>query len=633
MSSRTIQQAAAVLAIALAAATATPAAAAGPVSPGSGPTSGGTVVSAPLPPLGHPVLTVADGVGMFSRSLAVGSDGKAYSWGEVEAGGLGDVDASTASGVPLVVGLPPGVSVAAASSGSGHAALLTADGQVYTWGSGGRGELGTGTTTASTAAARVPAPPGVTFTAVSAGDGFTLAEGTDGHVYGWGANDFGQLGDGTLVDRTAPVRVQSPAGVTLGLVDAGYRHAVALGSDGRAYGWGGSGTGELGTAVPTGSRTTAPTALDEPAGARFTAIDAGHGYTVATGSDGHTYAWGENGAGMLGRGTTTPTFQPNPEPVRVLAPAGVTFTRTSLSSLHVVATGSDGHLYAWGGVGETDGALPLGTGGQVGSATPARVALPTGTAAVTALAVGETHSLATTADGNTWAWGRGAALGTGAVDRAPVPVPLWPTIEVTEVAFGGVPGTGLTQDASGWTVTAPPGCGTTDVTVTYAELGTSTQTLTDAFTYGSAPTVTRHPADVVLDPGVDEVTLEAAADGDARPAVQWQQSRDGGPWSDLPGATDPTLTTRLTGDTDLRAVFTSCAGTATTGTASVVLTPAADEVPAPSAAADPLDDAPAADRLARTGAPAVATALLAAVLVGAGSLLVTRRARPGREVD
>ena len=58
-----------------------------------------------------------------------------------------------------------------------------------------------------------PAARGIRFSQVSAGDDHSLALGSDGNVYSWGANKYGQLGDGTTTDRLTPVQIPKPTGV------------------------------------------------------------------------------------------------------------------------------------------------------------------------------------------------------------------------------------------------------------------------------------------------------------------------------------------------------------------------------------------------------------------------------------
>ncbi|MEG0298786.1 MAG: hypothetical protein RR609_04300, partial [Aurantimicrobium sp.] len=80
--------------------------------------------------------------------------------------------------------------------------------------------------------------PAVTFTSISVGYSHSLALGSNGKTYAWGANFSGQLGDGTNTNRNVPVLVQAPAGVTFTSISVGYSHSLALGSNGKTYAWG-----------------------------------------------------------------------------------------------------------------------------------------------------------------------------------------------------------------------------------------------------------------------------------------------------------------------------------------------------------------------------------------------------------
>jgi len=95
--------------------------------------------------------------------------------------------------------------------------------------------------------------------AIAAGGQFSLALTHAGNVWAWGANDRGQLGDNSLVDRLAPVPVRAPQG--LGLVQmkaiaAGSAHALALHADGRVWSWGWNSKGQLGDGT-TADRSSA----------------------------------------------------------------------------------------------------------------------------------------------------------------------------------------------------------------------------------------------------------------------------------------------------------------------------------------------------------------------------------------
>ena len=89
----------------------------------------------------------------------------------------------------------------------------------------------------------------VRFQSLAAGRFHTVGIGTDGRAHAWGGNVFGQLGDGSMVSQVSPVEVARgavPVGVAFSSVAAGWIHSVARGSDGKAYAWGGSMSGQLG---------------------------------------------------------------------------------------------------------------------------------------------------------------------------------------------------------------------------------------------------------------------------------------------------------------------------------------------------------------------------------------------------
>jgi alpha-tubulin suppressor-like RCC1 family protein len=187
--------------------------------------------------------------------------------------------------------------------------------------------------------------------------------------FGWGVNGSGQLGDGTTTDRLVPVAADVSgvlAGKTITALSAYGESVLALGSDGKAYGWGANGTGQLGDGTTTHRLT--PVALDMSgvlSGTTVTAIEAGLVGGLAIGSDGRAYAWGDNSYGQLGDGTTTRRTRPVAvDDSGVLS--GKTIT-TVAAGMHSLALSADGELFAWGynvsgGVGDgttVDRAVPV----------------------------------------------------------------------------------------------------------------------------------------------------------------------------------------------------------------------------------------------------------------------------------
>jgi len=141
-----------------------------------------------------------------NHSLAIQEDGSLWVWGSNEFGKFGD---GTYSGFYEFFPHPIKVMdyVAAVSAGRYHTVAILTDGSVWAWGSNNHGELGIGMEAIFWTFEPMPTKVMDNAVSVAAGTGFTLALNTDGGVFGWGFNEFGQLGDGTSEDRTTPVNI------------------------------------------------------------------------------------------------------------------------------------------------------------------------------------------------------------------------------------------------------------------------------------------------------------------------------------------------------------------------------------------------------------------------------------------
>jgi alpha-tubulin suppressor-like RCC1 family protein len=322
-------------------------------------------------------------------SMALTSDGRLFAWGDNSAGQLGTGTLGGSSRLPKQVTMPDAAAVVAIAAGTRHALAVTALGHVYGWGQNNHGETGTGTvSTAVATPTLVPMPAGVTPVAVAGGEGYSLALTSAGSVLAWGLNGHGQLGNGTT-DKTlialTPVFVTLPADTTVTAIGAG-DHSVALTATGQVLCWGDNGGGQLGNGLIDANGSPLPVEVVMPAGTSATAIADNTGKSFAALQDGRVLAWGLDSDGQLGDGATV---RVRATPVFVALPAGTDVVGLAAGGLDGFAVTAAGAIFAWG----SDAGGRLGDGPALSSSTPVPVALPAGMTAA-AVAAGGPHALA-----------------------------------------------------------------------------------------------------------------------------------------------------------------------------------------------------------------------------------------------
>ncbi|TDC71644.1 chromosome condensation regulator RCC1 [Actinomadura sp. GC306] len=332
------------------------------------------------------------------HSLAItGAAGEVVAWGANDRGQLGDGTTRDRSG-PVHVRAPGGgrlSGVVAISANNDFSMALRRDGTVVTWGQGSSGQRGIGERTAPRLPTTVLAPDGsgpLTGITAIAADGHTeLALRGDGQVLAWGANDYGNLGDGTREDRSLPVPVRGLDGEghltgVVRIAVAG-QHGLALLRDGRVASWGHNDLGQLGDGarrdrlVPglvRGVRGKGD--LDG-----VTAIAAAEKHNYALRGNGTIVAWGNNTAGQLGDGTVELRTEPVPVVGRSnddkrLRRAAHVFAGEAYGA----AILADGTPLTWG----AGGSGQLGSGKRAPRSRPGPVAAAAGTAPGKALSVG-----------------------------------------------------------------------------------------------------------------------------------------------------------------------------------------------------------------------------------------------------
>ncbi|MBI4970897.1 MAG: DUF2341 domain-containing protein [Candidatus Omnitrophica bacterium] len=317
------------------------------------------------------------------------------------------------------------------AAGDYHTVALKTDGTVWAWGLNSYGQLGDGTTTNSS----IPVQSQITgiVTRIAAGNSHTVALKTDGTVWAWGYNVYGQLGDGTTTDSSVPVQSQTTG--IMSEITAGYYHTVALKNDGTVWAWGLNRFGQLGD----GTTTDSSVPVQSQTSGIMSEIAAGSSHTVALKNDGTVWAWGGNWYGQLGNGTT------NNSSVPVQSQITGVVSGIAADTIHTVALKTDGTVWAWGygGYGE------LGDGTTNSSSIPVQSQI-TGVSRITA---GDYHTVALKSDGTVWAWGYNGygQLGDVTTTDSSVPVQSQTTGVVTRIAAGSAHTVALKTDGTVWT--------------------------------------------------------------------------------------------------------------------------------------------------------------------------------------
>jgi alpha-tubulin suppressor-like RCC1 family protein len=196
-----------------------------------------------------PLSDVTLATGAKTHSL-FDSGGKVFACGSGEAGVLGDGSTANSSRPVPVTGLPTTARVTAlTSSWEGSGALLS-NGAYYDWGYNAAGQLGDGSTDNSDVPVHVKLPAAVGQVSQGgsgAANGQTVAILANGSVWAWGNGTKGQLGDGGRASSDVPVPVHVPVGVTFAKVNSGGYSCYAIDRSGRLWAWGGNQNGQLGT--------------------------------------------------------------------------------------------------------------------------------------------------------------------------------------------------------------------------------------------------------------------------------------------------------------------------------------------------------------------------------------------------
>ncbi|MBL8784264.1 MAG: hypothetical protein JNJ59_05125, partial [Deltaproteobacteria bacterium] len=341
-----------------------------------------------------------------SATCALKSNGSLWCWGLNTNGVLGQGNTSQQTS-PVQVG--NATSWSDVALGQNHACATRTDGTLWCWGLNSSSQLGDNTTAQKTSPVQIGAAIG-SWARAAAGTAFSCGVLTNGSLYCWGSNAYGQLGDGSTTNRAVPTRVGTLT--TWARLGLGPEQACASRGDGTLYCWGWDVSGGVGVGG------TANVLRPMKVNGVFQSLAASFfQHTCATKSDGTAWCWGYNTSySALGDGTTTN----RPRPVLV-AGGATNWTDVPIHNgyHHSCALRADGSLYCWG-------RSYLGALGNGSTATQSSPIVVTGGNVWAKATLGQYFTCGIRTNGTSWCWGRNTygQLGTGSTSTSSNASPL-----------------------------------------------------------------------------------------------------------------------------------------------------------------------------------------------------------------
>ncbi|KAG6657278.1 ultraviolet-B receptor UVR8-like [Carya illinoinensis] len=287
----------------------------------------------------HEIVSVtcgADHTTAYSRSLL-----EVYSWGWGDFGRLGHGNSSDLF-TPQPIKALNGLRIKQIACGDSHCLAVTMEGEVQSWGRNQNGQLGLGTTEDSLVPQKIQAFQEVSIKMVAAGAEHTAAVTEDGELYGWGWGRYGNLGLGDRSDRLVPEKVSAIDGEKMIMVACGWRHTISVSSSGGLYTYGWSKYGQLGHG--DFEDHLVPHKLEALHDTNISQISGGWRHTMALTSDGKLYGWGWNKFGQVGVGDNVDHCSP----VQVKFPLEQKVIQITCGWRHTLAVTERQNVFSWG---------------------------------------------------------------------------------------------------------------------------------------------------------------------------------------------------------------------------------------------------------------------------------------------
>lgn len=375
------------------------------------------------------------------HSVSLSSDSKLYTWGNNNFGQLGINQGPALTPYktsPIQVGTDNDWS--AIATGGNHTIALKSNGSLWAWGRNDYGQLGINQDPALTPYIISPAQVGTDndWVAIATGGDLTVALKSGGTLWTWGRNDYGQLGINQ--DPALTPYIVSPAQVGTDIdwtsIATGGYHTIALKSNGSLWAWGFNFHGQLGD----------NTNIDKWFPVRethndidWTSITAGGYHTLALKSNGSLWAWGMNWNGQLGDNTIVNKSSPT----RIND--DIDWTSVAAGAFHSMAIKSNGSLWSWG----LNSSGQLGDNSKVTRLSPVNIGIDLDWALISP---GGDYSSAIKSDGGLWSWGSNiyGQLGVGSEAEGLIPTAINnPPIVNAGGTYSTVEGVAIVLDGTG----------------------------------------------------------------------------------------------------------------------------------------------------------------------------------------
>lgn len=345
------------------------------------------------------------------HSCAIREEGTLWCWGDNSNSQLGNI-ITTEFTLPSQVGIDNDWYRVEASNQftCGIKTIATEnEGEIVCWGLNNNYQLGTGDTTTRVLATPISAinTPNTSWKQLTSGSEHSCAlKSTNGAIYCWGDNTYGQIGDGSIAPSTVPKQINnSNTGAITSWKDvsAGQHHTCAIANSNDLYCWGNNDAGQLG--INSTAHQATPVKIEHTTG--WQDVESGGSHTCAVDETLDIYCWGLNVRGQLANGANIDTNQPtlyNNSPDWVYISSG---------RLHSCGLRGDpaepSHKLYCGGINDYG---QLGLGSTANQSQPIQVEAKDGSATIsnwTNVSVGEDHTCAIGVNGSArplFCWGK-----------------------------------------------------------------------------------------------------------------------------------------------------------------------------------------------------------------------------------